>query len=540
MSIKSIPSTPIRYDLDLSGAKTHRIKTTMTIHLEGNNPVDVALPAVTPGAPAPDALGHAARLLEFQVTDQNGNPVPVEKLGEGEWRIHREKIRGGVGSTPSDLKVSYTLKADEFDDCRNQLNTEHAHLNGSATFLYVKGHDRDLSSIVKINNMPARSWDSISTLSPVTGEKHCYFSRYFQDLADSHFEAGKFEKVKTFLNGTEVTVALHGRSIWKTIRGEQVSPGQTLKDFSKIYGTFLQELGKFPSHRYHNGPKVPEGVEQTDRYVIIKHYLKGDTVYGGLEHFHGQEVFFGEGARKYIKSNFNGNPRLLEGYIMTHELLHKFLAKYVQHQGIDSCDLSKISHTDGLWMTEGVEDWLAHILFLEAGFFSSKDFLRHMGDDISRYKRDYFKRPANAREDSMEAYGGNKKYYNKGLLTGLALDLEIRKRTGGKRSLLDLLRSLKDEFGGTGKYFTLEDVERLTEKVAGSSCKEFFDDYLRNHKPIDFNRYLGYAGYALQPRPGTKASDGWEVIEELPQVSKEQGELREAWLGRSLEGVSGS
>ena len=91
--------------------------------------------------------------------------------------------------------------------------------------------------------------------------------------------------------------------------------------------------------------------------------------------------------------------------------------------------------------------------------------------------------------------------YNKGAVAAAVFDLELRALTGGKKDFFDVLQGLKDEFGGTGHGFTLDDVQRLTEQAAGDKpgAKEriakLFNDHLRDRKPFDLSASLNSVGY---------------------------------------------
>jgi predicted metalloprotease with PDZ domain len=508
MKTSGIPSTPIRYDVDLSGVKTNKIKVEMTLNLPSKKPVDIELPVVGPGAPD-NNMNYAARLTQLHVTDAKGNAIPYQKLVQGGWRIRRDKA--GVEGP---VKVSYLIDASEFDFVRAQLNDEHAYMNGSQLFMFVKGHDKDLPAIVSLKNIPNPSWKAISTLRPVKGKKNTFYSPYFQDLADSNIEVGKFQKVKRFvtLNGQthEITVAQHGEPPFKHLPKQGVSVKQNADDFVKIYTTFMKEFGPFPEHRFVHGPNLPKGVVPLqNRYTIIKHYVKEHHGATGLEHYHGHELQYMQKQEYGIHRIYGDDPRFMENEVMAHELGHKLDAKFVMHKGIDTSDFTRTQPTDGLWYTEGVTDWIAPFILRKAGLITPQQYLNLLQTNINQYHTDYFANPTSATDDSMDAQMGRAGYYNKGGLLGTMLDLEIRHRTGNKKSFADVLRAVKAEFGGTGKYHTLNDVQRITEKVAGGSLKSFFDDYLRNRKPIDFNRYLAYAGYKIEPK--TNAWDPAQV-----------------------------
>lgn len=499
-----IPATPIRYDVDLAATRTHQVRVSMTADLPGAEPLDVALPFMSPGSPV-NSRNHPAQLGPMQVRDAAGNPLPYEKLPEGGWRIERH-ARGPV-------TVSYTLNATDFSSARDQLSDDHAYLNGAATFMYVKGHDRDLSAVVNVHDVPRQDWTAVSTLPPLTAHPNAWYAVNFQELADSNIEIGPLDVATRTVDGLRITVAQHGHSPWARVAPDGVSPQQNVADFGRIYRAFEHELGDFPKQRAADAPATPAGVESPDRYTIIKHYVSGEAPTSlGLEHYHGHELTFVKGNEEGIHRVYADNARMLENKVMAHELGHRLLAKYVQHAGIDSSDFSHEHPSDGLWLTEGVTEWLGTVLERRAGLITEQQYLDRLENQINRCTQDFAVRGTNAREDSLEAANGDGDYYMKGAVLGAMLDLEILHLTDGKKSFMDVLRGLKRDFGGTGQGHTLDDVRRIAREVvadvpgAAATLDSVFQDVLVDRKPIDFNRFLAHAGLRV-----TERADAWPV-----------------------------
>lgn len=140
-----IPKTPIRYDLDLSKARTREVGVAMTVDLPTDEPLDVVMPHLSPGSPT-NSLNHDARIKNVHVTTPDGEEVRYEKLREGGFRI--ENSRGPV-------VVHYTVQADTFSHVRANVTNDHAYLNGPAVAMFVRGHE-DLPSVVQLNNVDAK------------------------------------------------------------------------------------------------------------------------------------------------------------------------------------------------------------------------------------------------------------------------------------------------------------------------------------------------------------------------------------------------
>jgi len=90
-------------------------------------------------------------------------------------------------------------------------------------------------------------------------------------------------------------------------------------------------------------------------------------------------------------------------------------------------------------------------------------------------------------------------------LLGLLLDLEIRKRSAGAKSLDDVMRYLYAEFFKKDRNYGPADFQKAVELMAGSSLEEFFSKYVRGVQELDYNAALGAAGLKLETTAATDA-----------------------------------
>lgn len=492
-----LPPTQVRYKLDLSRTKQQEIGVQMSIDLPLEEPLDVVMPHISPGSPT-NSLNHDRRIRNLKVTDAQGRNLEYARSKSGGFRIERS-ARGPV-------TVHYTVEADHFSHVRNSLTDEHAYINGPAAMMYVKGRDTDLPATVELTNLPGADWKSISSLPEIESMPHAFYATCYQDVADTNiFASGQLNTASERVDGTELVVNVHGTAPWDGLQVNGASAGESLSDLKKLFLAFKENFGDFPLDRYeHTGPR-PEGVRQTDKYVVNKHYFhNGPRSAGGYEHYHGHELLLHKKNEKGIKRVYESNGRAYERGIMAHELVHKLLAKLVTHDGIDSEDLSSTEKTDGLWVTEGVTDWTGAVLERQAEMMTAPQYVKHLENYFNRYVTDMEHDHTSPTDDSLDAHCGNSKYYNKGAVAASLLDLELRRHSQGKRGLFDVLRGLKRDFGGTGRGHTLDDMERLSlEQVQGNPTgearvKEFFDKHLRGREAFDLDRSLAHVGYRVE------------------------------------------
>jgi predicted metalloprotease with PDZ domain len=89
-------------------------------------------------------------------------------------------------------------------------------------------------------------------------------------------------------------------------------------------------------------------------------------------------------------------------------------------------------------------------------------------------------------------------YYDKGAILGLLLDLEIRKRSNGTKSLDDVMRYLLNEYYKKDRNYGPQDFQEASEMMAGSSLEAFFAKYVRGLDELDYNAALSAAGLQLE------------------------------------------
>ncbi|PYS74209.1 MAG: peptidase M61, partial [Acidobacteria bacterium] len=159
--------------------------------------------------------------------------------------------------------------------------------------------------------------------------------------------------------------------------------------------------------------------------------------------------------------------------------------------------------TRGLFVAEGFTNYYGHVMLRRAGLWDDARFLRRESRTISGIENAPGSRLQSAEDASLyapfidDAPHAQKtnlentaiSYYPKGELVGMVLDLLMRGRTGGKKSLDDVMRAMYDEFYLKspnnsyylrGRGYHVEDLQRVATQVSGVDLTEFFDRYVRS------------------------------------------------------------
>lgn len=162
------------------------------------------------------------------------------------------------------------------------------------------------------------------------------------------------------------------------------------------------------------------------------------------------------------------------------------------------------------WFLEGVNDYMALRLAREAELMSEAEYAARLAAIDSVYRL----HPQRARwsfaEEQSEAppFGPSDAYlaYRKGAMVGLALDRELRLRTGGEIDLAVLWREMNARAGWGHVEWSDADIASLASALAGGDMGSFFGTWV--------------AGTETLPRPGT-------MLAGLPPLPSPRGAERD-------------
>src|SRR5262249_17473225 len=243
------------------------------------------------------------------------------------------------------------------------------------------------------------------------------------------------------------------------------------------------------------------------RYLFIFHIGKAaQGAGGGMEHANGTAINVSSG-------------QALAG-VAAHEFFHLWKVKGIRPASLEPVDYTREQYTRALWFAEGVTSTYGSYTMLRSHLWSKQQFY----DDLSQQISELESRPANqwqsAEQSSLDAWlekyplynrpESSVSYYTKGQILGVLLDLQIRQRTDGAKSLDDLLRLLNDEFARAGKFYRDSlDLRLSAERIAGGSFVEFFDRFVAHANPFPYGETLGFAGLELHKTEIRRATLGF-------------------------------
>ena len=234
-------------------------------------------------------------------------------------------------------------------------------------------------------------------------------------------------------------------------------------------------------------------------------FLVEDGAWGGLEHRNSVNI----GAQS---STLAKDPRALMREI-AHEFFHTWNLMALNPRGILIATADTPSHTRELWWSEGVTIYYAGTLQRRAGIpEGGKTRQLELQDELDIFHGSAGnsmlspERGSWVSIDPPESRTGDyiSNYYSQGRLIAYALDRIIADSTGGTKGMDDVMRLMYDRYAGK-TAFKGTDIENAVRDVCRCNVHRFFEDHVRNARPIDFNPLLEPLGLRVVLESATVA-----------------------------------
>jgi len=231
----------------------------------------------------------------------------------------------------------------------------------------------------------------------------------------------------------------------------------------------------------------------------------------GMEHLNSTQIIIQGSVRE-------STQEALE--TAAHEFFHLWNVKRLRPAALGPFDYTRENYSRSLWFAEGITTYYGYLFLFQSGLWTRAQFLDRLAFEISALERDPGKNLMSAESSSFNAWFFDRapqmqetnfanttvSYYGKGAILGMLLDLEIRSRTQGRKSLLDMMRSMYHEFYeapgtsyyGPGRGFEEKDVVESLNSITGSDFAPFFDRYVSGTVALPYQQTLATAGLELR------------------------------------------
>lgn len=423
--------------------------------------------AYAPGAHQDLNFGRFVK--SFNAYDKNGNSLEVKKKSTNEWKLF----------DPLNTKtIKYTID-DSFDrDAEGAVilpmsgtgfEENFVSINTFGAIGYFEDHKSDP---IELNLVYDYDWISGSALYSKDG--HTFKAESFYELYDSPILVGNLTKATRQIGDISVDIFLYTTS-------EEIKAEQIMDMAEPILNSAYDFITYAP----------------VDRYVFLMVLLPQETMAN----------FMGGGALEHSYSSLYTLPAMPQFLpalpaVMGHEFMHILTPLHLRSEIIANFDYSKPTTADKhLWLYEGVTEWVAQIMQLRDGVIDLDQLGTILGQKITtsqQLNNDWSLVKLSTDWSSPNAGNRYIDIYHGGALTMTCLDIEMLKLTGGKKGLREVYLEMIKKYGKDKPFDNDTFIDEFV-KASHPKIREFFEKYVLDTQPLDYQKYFGAVGYEYYP-----------------------------------------
>jgi len=468
----TVPQPHVECWIQVPDPNTHYIDVTLRAP-EAADSIDFKMPVWIPGS---YLIREFERHVEaFRAEDASGNTLPWKKVTKNTWRVYPRE-RGAI-------QVRYRVYAFELNVRTSYVDDERAFINPSSVVMFAEGYLRR-PYVVHIE--PVDGWTTISTgLDSLSGDPWTRLAHDYDELVDCPILIGRHHRLFFEVSNVPHEIAISGKGPF--------SADSLLHKVPPIVREALAIFGSFPYRRY--------------VFLVLLSGRGG----GGLEHRNSCALQL----ERFALDPKGGMSGFLS--LVAHEFFHAWNVKSIRPAPLGPFDYDRENYTTLLWLAEGFTTYYAGQIKLRVGLTTPEAYLKRLADEIARYEVHPGRKVQSLEMASFDAWikyyrrdenfvNSGRSYYGDGALFATLLDLEIRHRTGGQKSLDDVMRALYERFAKKNRWVTFEDFVATCSQIANADLHPLFR-YVTTTEDMDFARALGHAGLEIreESRDGEQA-----------------------------------
>jgi len=433
--------------------------------------VVVRMAAWTPGSYL--VRDYARHVLSLRAETAEGRPLRATKIDKAGWRVDLD----GAG----EVVVRYQVYAHELTVRTNHVDATHAFVNGAPTYLWIPERAGEPAEV----EVDAPGWRVACALPEEGGVRR---ARDLDELIDSPIHAGASE-IRSF----EAAARPVDLGVWGTPELGAATLDDLCRDVAIIIEAYAAIFGGVPY----------------DRYLFILMLVPNG--HGGLEHKSSSACL----ASSYAFSARKRYEELLE--LLSHEYFHLWNVKRIRPRALGPFDYTRENYTRSLWVCEGLTSYYDRHMVRRTGLQPAARYLEKLAEEWGRLLDTPGRKRQSLLESSFDAWiklykpdestvNSTVSYYLKGGLVTVCLDLEVRRRTAGARSLDDVLRRLWER---RDHPYADEEIQGEIELAVGLDLSDFFERYVRGTDDPDLGGALAGVGLTLRPKKQDEPTGGW-------------------------------
>lgn len=497
----------MQYRISVKDPGSHFIDITYTIPTNGNENIELQLPAWRPGRY--EIQNFAKNIQRLDVSGGSGSQLTAHKITKDRWRIDTRNEEVVV--------VSYNFYATIQNAGSSYVDEELWYLNFINFSFYTVGRQHE-PCLVKLD-LPAGF--QVACGMPATEDTTILRADDYFQLVDSPLLASASLQHKEYQESDiRFHVWMHGNlhPNWKRI----------LTDFSLFSREQIATMGEFPEKDYH-----------------FLNLILPTAFYHGVEHRNSTMIVLGpddEGEGLY--NDLLG--------VSSHELFHAWNVIRIRPKELLPYDFSRENYFETCFVVEGCTTYYGDLFLRRCRVFDDQAYVKELQVYMKRHFENSSRATQSLTESSWDLWlDGYEKgipqrkvsVYHKGAIVALILDLYLRKKFNHARSLDDVMRQLWHRFGKPFVGYTFDDYKNIVEEIAGEPLDWYWNECILGTTPLEarMNEAMAFVGLQmttfsngniqLNVLDDPRASLQWErwlaPVQVLPEGMEEEEEYEE-------------
>ncbi|MFI5235541.1 MAG: M61 family metallopeptidase [Gemmatimonadales bacterium] len=491
----------IRYTFRSAEPATHFGDVTVTVGRRDRDLVQFQLPAWYPGRYA--IYNFAANVQEVWAKCGDAT-VPAPKTDKTTWLVQCIRTKP--------ITFGYRVWWNDLNGSFSQIDSTHINLNPGNSFVYVVGRKSDPVTVTYAGP------DGWRIINGQPGEGPMYRFPNYDIFIDNPTEISNAFTVDSFIVG-QVT--------YRVMLHTDKDPG----DFRLRLVHDIQRIVTAEAALW-GDPPIPQ-------YTFLVHFLQGNGG-DGMEHTSSTQI-----SLPVSLASLTDTSQYLNALgVFGHEFFHTWNMKRLRARELGPWDYTRETPTRTLWIGEGVTNYYGVRMMLRSGVWDTARYVKRVAQAVTQLQSSPGRLLMTAEQSSEAAWffdavplrqktnlrNTTISYYNKGELLGWLLDLDIRARTHGQKSLDDVMRLMwkrfwlgkSDSYYLQGHGYSDADFLQAVNDVSGSNHAEFFRRYVSGLDELPYDSVLAGVGLKLT------ASDGKYSLSLDPAAPG--ADLGRAWL----------
>ena len=481
----------MNYYISVADTKNHFIQLKYVIRHIAQNQIEVQLPAWRPGRY--ELQNFAKNIRNFQVTDNNNNPIAYKKLTKDRWLIQTSNLQT--------INISYQYYANQPDAGACFVDDTLLYINPVHCFMYVEGRQNEpyqLHFTLPDDYQIATQMKHVSS--------HVFTAPNFDYLADSPLFASNSMRKHSFkVNQTNIHFWFQGKHSFDMEQLQADTAAYALKQ--------IDMFGELPSTDYH--------------FLYLIHQYPARH---GVEHLDSTVIALGQTSDQTHLEFYND---LLA--ISSHELFHLWNIKRIRPVDMLTYDFTKENYSTLGYVYEGVTTYYGDLTLLQSNVWSWEQYASSFNSDLKRHTDNEGRLNYSVAESSWDTWldgyvagvtGRKVSIYIEGKIAALVADLMIIKHSHSKHALANVMQHLYQQYYKQQKGYDEQIYKSLLEQYAGVPFNQYFSELIwgKGHLFNALTQALDWVGCHL-----AKDANGNYALKKNTQQTNQQLNLFNKW-----------